>query len=360
MGCHRSRDLESAADDLLFLRKLPVSAKQNRLSGEIELYENAVPGGFRRVGVLPGVKVTAGKEGSAPLNTFTNADGVYEFYDLPPGTYKVTIDTPKGLRLDFPMVTGRRKPGLRDTTIEIGADSGVSVGFVLMADTRITGKVFDPDGKPMEGVCLDAMPISGIAQGPSRIFACTKSDGTYTMEMMPPGQYRIVANRAGRVTAREPFGAVYYPGTSDPTKAAVITVTAGNVGEGIDLRIASLEKLFKLSGVVQFSDGSAVAKAWIIYTDSGGHERQRKSAAADGFFSFSEVVGVGGAVHAEIMVSRDLASDCPQFGAAFGPNAFAAFLKTPDSAVSGESDETNIVLVLPTKSCKAWPPQWAK
>src|SRR5580692_121459 len=86
-GCHRSRDIGSAADDLLFLRKLPVSARQNRLSGETEVYENAVPGGFRRVGVLPGVRVTAEKEGGAPLNTFTNADGVYEFYDLPPGDY---------------------------------------------------------------------------------------------------------------------------------------------------------------------------------------------------------------------------------------------------------------------------------
>ncbi len=359
-GCHRSRDIESAADDLLFLRRLPVSARQNRLSGEIEVYENAVPGGFRRVGVLPGVKVTAEKEGAAPLNTFTNADGVYEFYDVPLGTYKVTIDMPKGLRLDFSMVTGRRRPSSGDTTTDMGVDSGVSVDFVLMANTKITGRVVDPEGKPMEGMCLDALPISGVTQRPSWIFNCTKSDGTYTMEMMPPGQYRIVANRTGRVTAREPFGTLYYPGTSDPEKAALITVSAGNVVEGIDLRIASLAKLFKLSGAVQFSDGNPVAKAWAIYTDSSGKERQRKSTATDGSFSFSEVAGESGAVHAEIMVSPDVASDCPQFGAVFRPNAFATFLKTPVLEISGESDKANLVLVLATKSCKAWPPQWTK
>jgi hypothetical protein len=359
-GCGRTRTLESAADDLLFLRKLPASAKRSRLSGEVEVYENAVPDGFRRIGVLPGVKVAAAKEGGAPLDAFTNADGVYELYDLPPGKYKVTIEVPKGLRIDFPVRTGLRNLDFSDTTVEIKSDSGVSIGFVLMADTKITGRVIDPEGKPMEGVCLDALPSSGTTAGPSRIFDCTKSDGTYTMEMMSPGQYQIVANREGMVTAREPFRTVYYPGTSDPKKAGLITVTAGSVVEGIDLRILSVEKLFKLSGVVQFDDGNPLAKAWIIYTDSSGKERQRKSATADGSFSFSEVVGEGGAVHAEIMVSRDLASDCPQFSAAFRPNAFVTFLKTPVLAISGESDEPNLVLVLPMKSCKAWPPQWLK
>jgi len=359
-GCHRSRDIESAADDLLFLRKLPVSARQNRLSGEIEVYENAVPGGFRIVGVLPGVKVTAAKEGDVPLDAFSNADGVYELYGLPPGKYKVTIEVPKGLRIDFPVKTGPRNLDFADTTVEIKSDSGVSIGFVLMADTKITGRVIDPEGKPMEGVCVDAMPISDTTQAPSRIFDCTKSDGTYKMEMMSPGQYRIVANREGVVTAREPFGTVYYPGTSDPKKAALITVAAGSVAGGVDLQIASARKLFKLSGVVQFDDGSPVAKAWIIYSDSKGNERQRKNAAADGSFGFSEVVGEGGAVHAEIMVSRDLASDCPQFGAAFRPNAFITFLKTPALTISGDSEEPNLILVLPMKSCKAWPPEWLK
>src|SRR5580704_11377746 len=36
-GCHRSRSLSEAADDLLFLRALPKPALGNRLSGEVDL-----------------------------------------------------------------------------------------------------------------------------------------------------------------------------------------------------------------------------------------------------------------------------------------------------------------------------------
>jgi hypothetical protein len=36
-GCHRNRSLGDAADDLVFLRALPGSARGNRLSGSVEL-----------------------------------------------------------------------------------------------------------------------------------------------------------------------------------------------------------------------------------------------------------------------------------------------------------------------------------
>ena len=48
-----SHSLGSAApggDDLLFLRKLPQSAKGTRLSGEVELYEDSPKEAFRLVG----------------------------------------------------------------------------------------------------------------------------------------------------------------------------------------------------------------------------------------------------------------------------------------------------------------------
>jgi hypothetical protein len=52
-ACHRSRGLEAAADDFLFLRALPDSAKTNRLSGTVELYEQSWTDEFESIGRKP-------------------------------------------------------------------------------------------------------------------------------------------------------------------------------------------------------------------------------------------------------------------------------------------------------------------
>jgi hypothetical protein len=132
-GCDRSRTLDSAADDLLFLRALPGSAKRNRLSGEVELYDNSAPQGFHRSTALSGIHVTIAASDGSSFTAVTNADGVYELYDLPPGKYKVDIEVPKGLRIYFPMISGADRADSQETTVKIGPESGVSVSFALKA-----------------------------------------------------------------------------------------------------------------------------------------------------------------------------------------------------------------------------------
>lgn len=142
-GCHRTRSYARASDDLLFLQRLPASAVGNRLSGEVELYENG-PQGFRKVRSLHGVKVTVTPHEGPPTTTTTNADGVYELYGLPAGDYEVGIEVPKGMHVYFSMMTGRRffPSGLRSRReakrdgIHLDPESGVSVDYLLMSNTK--------------------------------------------------------------------------------------------------------------------------------------------------------------------------------------------------------------------------------
>ena len=146
-GCHRSRSMAQAADDLLFLRALPASERGNRLSGTVELYENSLEEGFRRSRAPGGVKITITGEAGA-LTTLTNADGAYELYGLTPGTYKIDISIPDHLTLRFPIVQGRANGARRPDQIVVDRSSGTSVDFVLMADNGMAGQVFDP-GAPL-------------------------------------------------------------------------------------------------------------------------------------------------------------------------------------------------------------------
>jgi|SRR5579864_3048191 len=167
-GCHRTRLLEQAADDLLFLRALPGSALKNRLSGAVGLYETSFSEGFHRSRALAGVQVNISSPAHS-VRTVTNDDGVYELYDLPPGKYRISIEVPPKMKILFPMTSGSIRhsgtKGLRsdETEIELGPESGVSVDFVLTVRNWISGPATGPENQHLNGFCLDLVasrPVS--------------------------------------------------------------------------------------------------------------------------------------------------------------------------------------------------------
>ena len=165
-GCSRTQPLESAVDDLRFLRSLPGSADKNRLAGVVALHENSVSEGFRRVHGLSKIHVHLISEVNS-MEVVTDDGGVYEWYGLPPGNYRIVIDTPKGLRIYFPMIAGgegrrNRLDDLRATepVVEFGAGTTADVDFVLMEDNQISGRVVDASGKPMKDVCVQLQPAN--------------------------------------------------------------------------------------------------------------------------------------------------------------------------------------------------------
>jgi hypothetical protein len=309
-SCDRSRPLDSAADDLLFLRALPGSASGNRLSGEVEQHNFSM----HRSAALSGIHVTiSAKDGSA-FNAITNEDGVYEVYDLPPGKYKVDIEVPKGLQIYFPMITGPYMAGSRVTTVKLGSHSGVSVSFVLTGENKLNGRALYPEGRPLEAVCLDLESVLDRTERDALALACTNADGNQTMGKMTPGQDR-----------------------------------------GLDLRIPVLEDRARISGHMQFNDGTPVSKGNVIYVSKHGSYSERTQTTADGFFRLFITGPIDGEVHGEIMVSPEVMGKCPQFGAVPSAHNWPATLSTPPSVVSGKPDKTKINLRVQVPSCPAWP-----
>ena len=90
--CGRSNPLINAADDLSWLNKLPKSLKRTRVSGTISLYDWSWEIKFIRN--VSGIKVKLFNEKKS-YETVTDKNGMFEFWDVPQGRYKLKAFIPK-------------------------------------------------------------------------------------------------------------------------------------------------------------------------------------------------------------------------------------------------------------------------
>jgi hypothetical protein len=244
-GCHRTRSVESAADDLQFLRALPWAATRSRLSGAVSVYEPSQGKGLRRIGNLAGIEIQVRSKGIL-VETSTNSSGVYEIYDLPPGVYQVEAKAPKDWKLRFLSVEGgmadRRATSSSAVDLKVGA--GVSVNFMMTEDNLLTGRVLDPHGRPLVGVGVGLELAAGrTGRYFQPVATCnTNEKGEFRIAGVATGEYRLAANGSGKITVGTPFPAVYFPDTEDKAKAEVLTVGAGTRRENLELRIPRLAK----------------------------------------------------------------------------------------------------------------------
>jgi hypothetical protein len=129
-GCDRSRDSDSASDDLRFLRALPASAERTRISGEV-----IVSGEPSRP--LSGVTVTLTQGNGPSTIALTNAKGVFEVFDLPRGAYQVSIDVPQGFKANYGYVSGPREFSHEfPLTVNLGDSHATAVFRLKPADAK--------------------------------------------------------------------------------------------------------------------------------------------------------------------------------------------------------------------------------
>jgi hypothetical protein len=350
---HSLGSAEPGGDDLLFLRGLPRSAKGTRFSGEVELYEESAADAFHRVKGLPDIPVKiSGPKGSS-IKAITNADGVYEQYNLPPGKYSVSITVPKGLRIKFPMVTG--SSGGLENQADLTADGGVSVGFVLEADTKLTGRMLDAKGSPIKDVCVDLEPVQGRGENGARFFDCSKDGGKFEMEMMPPGQYLLIALDERKADGFKSKSTFYYPSTRDKNHATIISIEAGKYSGSLDMHIPAAERRHRLMGRMQFADGAPVPHATVSFTSEERGYTETTETSEDGSFGFLVVAGTEGSVKGQVGIFPQIWQSCPEFKVRPGSRGMIRVMDATPFSLSVDADHIDLKLILPFASCKSWP-----
>ena len=258
---------------------------------------------------------------------------------------------PRGLKLDFPMITGSRELLPKSTTVSLGEQTAVSVDFALIEANRISGVLLTPDGKPLKGSCLNLEPADQQLAKGGRIFGCSKQDGSFELKDMPAGRYVIVGNKSGRVSISEPFPTAYYPGVATKAAAEVIDVERGKSIEGLQFRLPTMARQIAVSGRVQFSDGVPVPNAYLKHSSK---DQTFTHSDTDGRFNLKLIAEKRGELTAEIMAIESDLEKCPHWRPE-GKSQMLVTLTSSPAPIFGEGDRDDVLLTMPMRSCSAWP-----
>jgi hypothetical protein len=100
-GCSRSGDVKEAAADLMWLNNIEKMRGKTRLSGRVTRYYSVNGAGRREAMADWGVRISGN---GTVIQLKTDANGVYEVYDLKPGRYKVTAEEMPGYSMHLGQV----------------------------------------------------------------------------------------------------------------------------------------------------------------------------------------------------------------------------------------------------------------
>lgn len=305
--CDRSTLIESAPDDLLYLRNLPASAQKTRIAGVLRSGHHNPLMGIK-------VKVTDGRQ---TYEAFTDKNGVYELFGLPPGKYSIEAEVPPTLKIRFLIpygeldLTRRRDVG----RVVLNEKSCAGVSFYFSENTSISGKVFGADGRPLKDVCL-RMRSKNNPDANEYLANCSKADGSFKIDEIPLGDYLLIANEENKITSSEPFPTVYYPGVFEKEKATVVTLARGDQQQDIDIHIPSQRPTRNIEGKLLYSDGRPAVNESVEFKEEPQGSKDGETiyarTDAEGRFSLQLLEGMKGSLRAYILTYRGQNPNCPQ------------------------------------------------
>ncbi len=177
----------------------------------------------------------------------TDEDGKYRITNVPPGTYEVTPASPTYV------MTEVRKP------LIVGTNETVeNFDIALARGGVITGKVTDAEGRPV----IEATVYVSAATDEQRLpyFRNIRTDdrGVYRAYGIPPGKYRVSAERDTQSSAVNLAGhqRTYHPSTVDSAAGFVIEVNEGTEATNVDIGLAGPPRTYSARGRIIDSDTS--------------------------------------------------------------------------------------------------------
>jgi protocatechuate 3,4-dioxygenase beta subunit len=244
-----------------------------RIRGRVIAADSGAP--LRRVQVrLMGPEV-------APKAMITDADGRYEFRDLPAGRFSIAAMKSGYVNVQY----GQTRPFEPGKSIEL-ADAQVieKADIVLPRGSVIAGRIVDEFGEPVTDAMVSAMRSvwSGGRRRlqPSGRMSQTNDLGQFRIFGLPPGDYyvsaqfrsgetmvldMVSASMVGAAASNAPasgYASTYYPGTTSPADAQKIALAVGQEMQGADFALTPV-RLVKIAGSVVRSDGRPMEGAMV-------------------------------------------------------------------------------------------------
>jgi len=215
-----------------------------------------------------------------------DADGFYQFVNLPAGRYQVRVWARAFISAenDLDHELGR------SVTLDDG-EAREKVDFALVRGGVITGRVIDAEGRapishPVHLFRVEPYGLENADGNQGSGYLQTDDRGIYRAYGLRPGNYAVSAGDTefyDRLSGVRKYLRTFYPDTTDEKQAQVIKLAAGEERTGVDIKLAAGGKRYMATGrVVDAETGKPVANATIgcnKVIESGGEQAENDSAS---------------------------------------------------------------------------------
>jgi protocatechuate 3,4-dioxygenase beta subunit len=245
-----------------------------------------------------GMRVEMGVVAVRPRSVMTDAQGAFEFRDLPAGSYRLMVNPGQYQGAYLGMSFGGKRPNGptgSDPGTPIQVADGQSFDKAVIALPRggaITGRVTDETGEPMTRVQVYTMFFPATASRPQRMGSGAQTDdlGQFRLYGLAPGDFIVAAEARGNTfvapnappeTEEDKVGylTTFFPASVDETSAQRVRVRTAGETSGIEIRMLS-GRLYRISGIAHDSQGRPLGRA-------NGSVIRRSSTGSGMSFGFS-------------------------------------------------------------------------
>jgi 5-hydroxyisourate hydrolase-like protein (transthyretin family) len=287
---HGSIMASTSPQAILDPQKAPVVA--GRISGHVYRADTGEPLAKTQVGLLPITKSPINVTGTK-RSTVTDAEGLYSFDQVSPGTYTVAAKHSGFIQFYF---EGAISPlDAQILTVNVG-DNLSKIDLRLLPAGVISGTLLDEDNQPLEGAPIEPVRLRYFRGGrqlelPFRT-ATTDDLGNFRISGLPPGNYFVRTETAAKnaESSDQVFRLAYYPGTSSIESAQRIKITPGSEISGLRFSVAK-QKVYSISGKIIDATGNPGERRYIARAGrvAGSEETQVPEPSADGSFKMQGV-----------------------------------------------------------------------
>ena len=348
--CGRTTAVEYATEDLLYLDNMEKLRGKTRVSGDyrggsVATLENIANRTIRLTGE------------TGTYETKTDANGVYEIYDLPPGKYVLEPEIPNGWKIARHSVLNPEFGPVTKLKFILDANKHVTMDLAFDPSNIVEGNVVGPDGNPMRSVCVSLQKPDQVQKDIHS--DCTNSSGEFRIHLVPAGVYVAVLNPDGKLSPEEPFPTTFYPSVTQREKAALITIGNGETVKGINFVVTKLVDMVTVSGILLFSDGKPAAEELVTFAplNQDAYDRDHSVRTdSEGRFTVQILKGFKGEIFGEFEASLGEYAKCPKLDAlikeSVNEDEDYAEIKSPAIKVDAERNTDNLLLQFPFPKCK--------
>src|SRR5690349_15192448 len=209
----------------------------------------------------------------------TDAQGRFEFKDLPAGRWTLTASKAGYMTLRY----GQKRSFEAGTPIEIGDGQLMErADFALPKGAAITGRIFDEYGDPVANARVQVLRYQTV-QGQRRLTPAgggdqTDDTGSYRIYGLAPGDYYISATLRGgngpffdvnNDNDTTSYAATYYPGSGSVAEAQRVTLGVGQEQPNVNFALQQVRTV-KITGTALNSMGTALSNGMVTLMPADG------------------------------------------------------------------------------------------